>query len=159
MSENARMEGSGGGRVVSPQSLTTPFGSQAPALWLRRLMVSRFRSYEDLAVDVDARPVVLTGPNGAGKTNLLEAISLLGPGRGLRAARLGELERRDGPDNSAGQASSGWAVAAEVETADGAVTLGTGPHGIGNDVGVEDAGDRRLLHDVRVADFAGQGIQ
>ena len=124
------MEGSGGGRVVSPQSLTTPFGSQAPALWLRRLMVSRFRSYEDLAVDVDARPVVLTGPNGAGKTNLLEAISLLGPGRGLRAARLGELERRDGPDNSTGQASLGWAVAAEVETADGAVTLGTGTQGL-----------------------------
>ena len=140
MSENARMEGSGGCRVISPQSLTTPFGSQAPALWLRRLMVSRFRSYEDLAVDVDARPVVLTGPNGAGKTNLLEAISLLGPGRGLRAARLGELERRDGPDNSAGQASSGWAVAAEVETADGAVTLGTGTQGL-----VSGSRERRLV--------------
>ena len=134
------MEGSGGCRVISPQSLTTPFGSQAPALWLRRLMVSRFRSYEDLAVDVDARPVVLTGPNGAGKTNLLEAISLLGPGRGLRAARLGELERRDGPDNSAGQASSGWAVAAEVETADGAVTLGTGTQGL-----VSGSRERRLV--------------
>ncbi len=47
---------------------------------VRRLTVTDFRSYAGLAVEADARPVVLTGPNGAGKTNLLEAISMLSPG-------------------------------------------------------------------------------
>lgn len=63
-------------------------------------------------------PVVLTGPNGAGKTNILEALSLLAPGRGLRRANLNEVSR-------AGSVG-GWAVAAEVETPDGSVRLGTG---------------------------------
>jgi len=61
---------------------------------------------------------VLVGPNGAGKTNLLEAISFLGPGRGLRRATLSEVAFNEG-DGS-------WAVAAEVEGALGLVTLGTG---------------------------------
>ena len=55
---------------------------------MRRLVLGDFRSYGALRLEVDARPVVLTGPNGAGKTNLLEALSFLAPGRGLRRARL-----------------------------------------------------------------------
>jgi DNA replication and repair protein RecF len=65
---------------------------------------------------------VLTGPNGAGKTNLLEAVSLLAPGRGLRRARLDDLPRRDASDG-------GWAVAATIESPDGPVELGTGRNG------------------------------
>lgn len=102
-----------------------------PALWLRRLMVSHFRSYDSLGLDMDARPLVITGPNGAGKTNLLEAVSLLGPGRGLRGARLGDLERRR--DIVAALGDGGWAVAAEVETADGPISLGTGTQGLNGD--------------------------
>src|SRR5262249_5583605 len=64
------------------------------------------------------KPIVLFGPNGAGKTNLLEAISFLAPGRGLRRATLDEVAFREG-DGS-------WAVAAEVEGALGLATLGTG---------------------------------
>ena len=56
------------------------------------------------------RPVVLTGPNGAGKTNLLEALSFLAPGRGLRRARLGEIDRRVPGGRRAGLGP--WAVAA-----------------------------------------------
>ncbi len=72
-----------------------------------------------LAVVPDpARPVVLTGPNGAGKTAILEALSLLGPGRGLRQARMDDLARTDGP--------GGWAVSATVELAGEEQVLGTG---------------------------------
>ena len=55
-------------------------------LAVRRLSLTSFRNYGEIRVDLDGRIVVLTGPNGAGKTNLLEAVSLLTPGRGLRAA-------------------------------------------------------------------------
>ena len=63
---------------------------------------------------------MLTGANGAGKTNLLEAISLLAPGRGLRGARLDEMDRCDTP------AGEGWTVAASVATPGGMVEIGTG---------------------------------
>lgn len=91
-------------------------------LRLHKLNLTQFRSYEALRLDTGGAPaVVLTGPNGAGKTNILEAISLLIPGRGLRGADLLEMKnRRAGPDEP-------WAVAAEVETATGMmVRLGTG---------------------------------
>ena len=96
--------------------------SPAPAgLWVRRLMLTAFRNYATAELELDARPVVLLGDNGAGKTNLLEALSLLTPGRGLRSARLDELTPR-GPRND----PAPWAVAAEVETAEGPRRLGTG---------------------------------
>ena len=61
---------------------------------LERLWLTDFRSYERADLSMDGRAVFLSGPNGAGKTNLLEAISLLVPGRGLRGARLAEIARR-----------------------------------------------------------------
>ena len=63
----------------------------APSARLRRLTLTDFRSYERAEIVFDGRPVAIAGENGAGKTNLLEAISLIGPGRGLRGARLDEL--------------------------------------------------------------------
>jgi DNA replication and repair protein RecF len=60
---------------------------------IRRLAVSHFRSYESAEVETAAQMVVLTGENGAGKTNLLEAISLFSPGRGLRRASMEEMGR------------------------------------------------------------------
>ena len=74
-------------------------------------------------MDTDPRPVVLTGANGAGKTNLLEAVSFLVPGRGLRRARLGEVARRDG---EAEDDPRPWAVAATVTTPTATVDIGTG---------------------------------
>jgi DNA replication and repair protein RecF len=86
---------------------------------IRRLTLSNFRSYHAAQVElVAAGPVVLTGANGAGKTNLIEAISLLSPGRGLRRATLEELAFSEG-DGS-------WAVSAEIEGMLGLATLGTG---------------------------------
>ena len=58
---------------------------------LRRLTLTNFRSYHAASLDIGANLVVLTGPNGAGKTNLIEAISFLMPGRGLRRATLEEV--------------------------------------------------------------------
>src|SRR6476646_10446497 len=86
---------------------------------IRRLSLSNFRNYRSASVEPgDAATIVLVGPNGAGKTNLLEAISFLAPGRGLRRATLDEVAFREG-DGS-------WGVAAEVEGALGLASLGTG---------------------------------
>ena len=85
---------------------------------LTALKLTRFRNYAALSLALDGRPVVLTGPNGAGKTNLLEAVSFLTPGRGLRRAPLDEVARQPG--------RGAWAVAATVENAAGLVELGTG---------------------------------
>lgn len=83
-----------------------------------RLTLSDFRCYSALRLDLDARIAVLHGPNGAGKTNLLEALSFLSPGRGLRRARLGSVTRHGTRD--------GWSVAARFSTANGELTIGTG---------------------------------
>jgi DNA replication and repair protein RecF len=80
--------------------------------------LAAFRNYAALSLTFDERSVVLTGQNGAGKTNLLEALSFLSPGRGLRRAALEEVARRPG-DGS-------WAVAATLVNSSGAVDLGTG---------------------------------
>jgi DNA replication and repair protein RecF len=85
---------------------------------LTSLKLASFRNYAMLTLALDGRPVVLTGPNGAGKTNLLEAISFLSPGRGLRRAALEEVAMRPG-DGS-------WAVAATIANASGETDIGTG---------------------------------
>ncbi len=96
--------------------------SPASPLRLERLQLTRFRSYAALAARFAAPIVVLAGPNGAGKTNLLEAISLLTPGRGLRGARIAELARREADGSVAGT----WAVAGRFATPEGPLELGTG---------------------------------
>jgi DNA replication and repair protein RecF len=83
-----------------------------------RLTLTDFRSYASIGIAVEPGAVVITGDNGAGKTNILDAISLLGPGRGLRGAALSDAARGGGP--------GGWSVAATLMTQGGAVELGTG---------------------------------
>jgi DNA replication and repair protein RecF len=97
---------------------TNPPPNAAPRAAIRRLLLTNFRSYRRAEISVADGPVLLIGPNGAGKTNLLEAISFLTPGRGLRRATLEDVASTDG-DGS-------WAVAAEIEGALGSVQLGTG---------------------------------
>ncbi|MFT6676250.1 MAG: DNA replication and repair protein RecF [Sulfitobacter sp.] len=63
-------------------------------LYVSQLTLSHFRSHKRAVVECDARPVALFGPNGAGKTNLIEALSLLSPGRGLRRASAEDMTRR-----------------------------------------------------------------
>ena len=89
------------------------------AAFIRRLTLTNFRSYHAAQIrSRSAGPVVLTGANGAGKTNLIEAISLLAPGRGLRRATMEELAFSEG--------DGAWAVSAEIEGMLGLATLGTG---------------------------------
>ncbi len=101
-------------REIAPQ-MATPWPMP---LAVRQLRLDEFRSYADLRIEIDAAPVVLTGRNGAGKTNLLEALSFLSPGRGLRQAKLGEVARWQG--------SGVWAVSARIETPDGLCEIATG---------------------------------
>lgn len=105
-----------------------------PPVGVTRLMMTDFRSYAQARLETDLRPVVLTGPNGAGKTNLLEAVSFLAPGRGLRRSRLHEVVRHGAP----GGVQGAWAVAARVQTPTGEVAIGTG-----RDPGPS---DRRIVH-------------
>lgn len=85
---------------------------------LTRLSLRDFRSHSGFEMACAAPLVALWGENGAGKTNVLEAISLLAPGRGLRGAAQSDLPRQGG--------DGGWAVAATLTTATGPVDLGTG---------------------------------
>ena len=86
---------------------------------LASLAIQNFRNYDNYRIDISAPKVLLLGANGAGKTNLMEAISLLAPGRGLRRAKSEHLPRL-----SAG--TPDWAVSAKVTSRGETVTLGTG---------------------------------
>jgi DNA replication and repair protein RecF len=91
-------------------------------LAVTRVALTNFRSYTSGEIATSGLPVVLAGPNGAGKTNLLDAISLLSPGRGLRGAKLSEHARK-GPSPSN---ETLWAVAATVARGGECYEIGTG---------------------------------
>ena len=78
-------------------------------LSVARLTLTDFRNHAALNLELDARPVCLFGPNGAGKTNIIEALTILAPGRGLRGAAPTELARDGGGDRA-----QPWAVSARI---------------------------------------------
>lgn len=98
---------------------------------ITKLTLENFRNYRALSLELPARPVILTGHNGAGKTNILEAISLLCPGRGLRKSTLKQM------DNQAAS-SAPWVVTVEVQSRDEAYRIGMGRDG-------ESQRDKRIL--------------
>lgn len=89
---------------------------------IEHLLLTDFRSHARSELAARGRSVFLFGPNGAGKTNLLEAISLLSPGRGLRGAPIAELGRR-APEEAHGRP---WAVSALIRHDGGETRVGTG---------------------------------
>jgi DNA replication and repair protein RecF len=99
-------------------------GAAVRRVGVTRLVLTNFRNYRVARLTLGTEPVVLTGPNGAGKTNLLEALSFLAPGRGLRSAKLTEIDRRPGSGCEA--PDLGWAIAAVVATQHGTLRVGTG---------------------------------
>lgn len=94
------------------------------------LRLRDFRNYAELHLRLNGGPVVLTGPNGAGKTNILEALSFLSPGRGLRRAKLSDVSRSD-------CGSAGWVAQADLASCVGPVAIGTGLAETGDDEGAE----------------------
>ncbi len=97
---------------------------------ITELSLHHFRNYEHGHVETSPGPVVITGHNGAGKTNILEAISLLSPGRGFRKVKLAELSREGQP----------WVVSARVMRGEEEIHIGTGL-----DISTEEASDKRLV--------------
>jgi DNA replication and repair protein RecF len=97
-------------------TLTAP--SHGHGLAVERLALTNFRNYQSLTLTLDPTPVVLVGDNGAGKTNILEAVSLLTAGAGLRRAPFAEL--------AASGSDGAWAVAARVDALGGPIDIGTG---------------------------------
>ena len=97
---------------------TSAQSASAATLWVEHLTLTNFRNYANIVLEAGPEPQVLIGANGAGKTNLLEAVSLLAPGRGLRWAAL--------PEIALGANNAGWAVAARMHTHIGQVDIGTG---------------------------------
>jgi len=90
----------------------------SPSRGVTRLHLSHFRSYERYEGSFDCAPVILTGPNGAGKTNLLESLSFLIPGRGLRYARLSTVQRQGSPHP--------WAISCTLQDGPTSLHIGTG---------------------------------
>lgn len=93
----------------------------APPAAVRRLRLTDFRCYGTLDLDLDPRPVAIFGENGSGKTNLLEAVSFLAPGKGLRSAGADRVVRREGEERA-----ESWAVFAELEGRGEAYRIGVG---------------------------------
>ncbi len=99
---------------------------------IRQLRLTNFRSYSFLNMDLSSsfEPVILTGHNGAGKTNILEAISFLTPGKGLRSARLSDVAKRDVEDdllkNDIKTLPARWSISAKVFAQGNETHLGTG---------------------------------
>ncbi|MER8372219.1 DNA replication/repair protein RecF [Mesorhizobium sp. M1406] len=89
--------------------------------YISKLTLTNFRNYAALTIDLAPGAVVFSGDNGAGKTNLLEAISFLTPGRGLRRAPYADVAREGG--------DGGFALHARLDGADGQVEIGTGISG------------------------------
>lgn len=96
-----------------------------PRVAVTGLKLTDFRNYPGLDLITAGRHVVLAGENGAGKTNILEALSLLSPGRGLRRARLDDMGRIGGP--------GAWSVFARLDGPDGEVRIGTGAESASDD--------------------------
>lgn len=134
---------------VASEALAKPVGD-APGeacdrVAVTRLVLTDFRNYREARLVTDGQAVVLTGANGAGKTNLLEALSFLAPGRGLRGARLADIDRRRAPGEPA--SDRGWAVAAVLATRRGSLRIGTCRDGDGatDVVAPGRGGDKRIV--------------
>ena len=115
------IQGRGNSNKVDRNGNATP-------IWIEQLKLSHFRNYASLKLELDQHHVVLTGENGAGKTNLLEAVSFLSPGRGLRRTAYDKVaQQRATTSNDHNDPLAGaWAVHVEMQGAEGPVEIGTG---------------------------------
>jgi len=112
-------------------------------VFVSKLMLTNFRCYSRAVIKprCEHSLTILTGPNGAGKTNVLEAISYLAPGRGLRRAPLLDIARKKGAENTVSGQDKNWAVAATLKLGSEPVKVGTGMETPGD----EEASNKRLV--------------
>ncbi len=104
-----------------------------------RLTLSDFRNYKSLRIEAEIAPIIITGENGSGKTNILEAISFLTPGRGLRSARLSDIKRiRDLSEADSPAFADGWYVAADILKNGEEYTIGTSAQRMSREDGEDD---------------------
>lgn len=93
---------------------------------IQRLTLTDFRNYKNLRINTEIAPIIITGENGSGKTNILEALSFLAPGRGLRSAKLADIKRiRNTAEDANILAGESWSVAADILKNDEEFTIGT----------------------------------
>jgi DNA replication and repair protein RecF len=119
--------------IAPSERVDAPTRATGRRIAVERLILTDFRCFSHLRLEPTPAPVVLTGGNGAGKTTILEALSFLAPGRGLRRVRLDEILRRSPESPPAAQ----WAVAARLGRADGPCDVGTGIDARGGPTGRE----------------------
>lgn len=117
-----------------------------------RLTLTDFRNYQFLRINAELAPIIITGENGSGKTNILEAISFLTPGRGLRGARLSDIKRIvPNSFNDEYQpteiATHNWAVSAEVQNGEDRIEIGTAVEKSAREIETEDGRsfERRIV--------------
>ena len=93
---------------------------------VKRLTLTDYRNYKNMRINAEISPIVITGENGSGKTNILEAISFLTPGRGLRSAKLADIKRiRQENEKDCLIDNNAWSVAADILKNDEEISIGT----------------------------------
>lgn len=118
-----------------------------------RLTLTDFRNYAFLRINPNLRPIIITGENGSGKTNILEAVSFLTPGRGMRAARLADI-RRFTPavvDDSYMPSNSSWAVSAVVSKNGDEYEIGTAVENV-----LREEDEENSIYNKRIVKIEGQ---
>ncbi len=125
---------------------------------VQRLTLTDFRNYKNLRIEADISPIIITGENGSGKTNILEAISFLTPGRGLRSARLADIKRIHSVADANLLAADTWSVAAEVLKNGELHTIGTALNKISRENIDDDGEDELHTYERRIVKINGQKI-
>ncbi len=126
---------------------------------VRRLTLSDFRNYASLRLQTEVAPIVITGENGLGKTNILEAVSFLTPGRGLRSARLADIKRiHDNEYPAEILAPTSWSVAAEIWKNGEEHTIGTALQKLTREDSTEENEEEVRAYERRIVKIDGQKI-
>ena len=125
-----------------------------------RLTLTDFRNYEKLRINAKIAPIVITGANGSGKTNILEAISFLTPGRGLRSAKLSDIKRIRETENAIDMACEGWSVAADILRGNEEHKIGTALQKVNKAETSEyfNTGDDMRVYERRIIQINGQKV-
>ena len=125
---------------------------------VQRLTLTDFRNYKNLRIDAEISPIIITGENGSGKTNILEGISFLTPGRGLRSAKLADIKRIHDIGDTNLLAADTWSVAAEVLKNGDQHTIGTSLNKLSRENIDENGDDELHTYERRIVKIDGQKI-